>query len=251
MNETGVPESAQLPEHYTLTRVHLLVSTLSIAAAVGAVAALGFRLATRIDLWQWWVPLVFLGGIAAADLASGFVHWAADTWGRDDLPVVGPLLLVPFRIHHINPDDFLRRRFVDTNGEVALLSVPVLLSLFAVPLDASWHGPVAMFGLAFCGVGMMTNQIHQWAHMPAPPRPVRWLQDLGVLLGRGEHAAHHQRPYDARYCITTGWCNGPLEAARFFRRIETMVRRLTGAQARRDDRIYEDRYVARRPAGHG
>ena len=65
--------------------------------------------------------------MAAADFGSGLVHWAADTWGRDDLPVIGRRLLVPFRVHHVNPDDFLRRRFVDTNGDVAFLAVPVLL----------------------------------------------------------------------------------------------------------------------------
>ena len=29
-----------------------------------------------------------------------------------------------------------------------------------------------------------TNQVHQWAHMPSPPRLVRWLQARGVILGR-------------------------------------------------------------------
>ena len=38
-----------------------------------------------------------------------------------------------------------------------------------MPLDTTWGGPVALFGLAFCGIGSMTNQIHQWAHMPVPP----------------------------------------------------------------------------------
>jgi hypothetical protein len=41
-------------------------------------------------------------------LASGIVHWSADTWGRDDLPVVGQRLLVPFRLHHVDPDDLWR-----------------------------------------------------------------------------------------------------------------------------------------------
>jgi len=214
----------------------------SIAAAALLVAALAFRIAARGDL-HWWMPGALVCGIAAADFVSGLVHWTADTWGRDDLPFIGPRLLVPFRVHHVNPDDFLLRRFADANGDVALLGIPLLAALLAVPLDTAWGCAVAVFGLAFCGVGMMTNQIHQWAHRPSPPPVIRWLQDRGLILGRREHAAHHQRPYDGHYCITTGWCNAPLEAAGFFRRSEVLVSRLTGAQPRADDRRYEVRHA--------
>jgi plasmanylethanolamine desaturase len=236
------PSDSGLPAHYALTRAQLLFSGVSIAAAVLLFGAFGVRLATRLDLLQWWVPLAFVGGIAAADFGSGLVHWSADTWGRDDLPVIGHRLLVPFRVHHLNPDDFLRRRFIETNGDVAFLAIPILLGLFAVPLETDWGGPVAVFGFAFCGIGTMTNQIHQWAHMLSPPRLIRLLQDCVLVLGRSEHAAHHERPYDAHYCITTGWCNGPLEAIGFFRRLEAAITRLTGARPRHDDRRYEERY---------
>lgn len=236
------PRDPGLPAHYEAPRSQLLFSGLSIAVAVMVLGAFGVRIAMQLDLWQWWVPLAFAGGMAAADFGSGLIHWGADTWGRDDLPVIGHRLLVPFRVHHINPDDFLRRRFVDTNGDVAFLAVPVLLGLLAVPLETVWGGPVAVFGLALCGIGMMTNQIHQWAHMPSPPPPIRLLQDCGLVLGRPEHAAHHERPYDVHYCITTGWCNRPLEAIGFFRRLEGGITRLTGARPRHDDRRYEERY---------
>jgi ubiquitin-conjugating enzyme E2 variant len=231
----------ELPAHYALTRSQLVFSVLSLAAAFLALGALGFRITTRLDLWQWWVPLALLGGGAAADFGSGLIHWSADTWGRDDLPVIGRRLLVPFRVHHINPDDFLQRRFIDTNGDVAFLAVPVLAGLLATPLETTRGAAVAVFGFAFCGIGMMTNQIHQWAHMPSPPGPIRMLQSCRLILGRAEHAAHHERPYDVRYCITTGWCNRPLEAIGLFRRLEAAITRLTGVRARHDDRRYEER----------
>lgn len=228
--------------HYELTRSQSLFSVVSIAAAFLLLAAFAVRIATQLDLWLWWVPLAFAGGIAGADFASGLVHWGADTWGRDNLPIIGHRLLVPFRVHHINPDDFLRRSFIDTNGDVAFIAVPILLGLVAVPFDRAWGAPVAIFGFGFCTIGMMTNQIHQWAHMVSPPRPVRALQDCGLILGRAEHAAHHEGPYDVHYCISTGWGNRPLEAMGFFRCFEGAITRLTGVKPRQDDRRYEARY---------
>jgi ubiquitin-conjugating enzyme E2 variant len=195
-----------------LAGARLIFSALSIAAAALLLGALGVRLALRVDVWHWWVPLLLVGGIAAADFGSGLVHWAADTWGRDDLPVIGRRLLVPFRVHHVNPDDFTHRRFVDTNGDVAFIAALVLASLLVVPLEPQWGRALGVFGFGCCGIGMMTNQIHQWAHLPSPPRAVRALQACRLLLRRDVHAAHHEHPYDVRYCITTGWCNGPLEA---------------------------------------
>ena len=226
-------QAAELPGHYELTRSQVILSILALAAAFVLLAALGFRVAVGVDLWRWWIPVAFVAGITAADLASGLVHWGADTWGRDDLPVIGHRLLVPFRIHHVNPDDFLRRRFIDTNGDVAVVAIPVLVGLNAVPLEVGWGACVVLFGLGFCGIGVFTNQIHQWSHMPAPPGPIRMLQDCGLLLGREEHARHHDRPYDVHYCITTGWCNRPLERLGVFRRLETAIAGLTGAAAPR------------------
>ena len=231
-----------LPVHYELTPGQAAFSCASITAASLLLAWLGVRIATSLDLWQWWVLPAFASGLVAADFGSGLVHWAADTWGRDDYPVIGPRLLVPFRVHHINPDDFLRRRFIDTNGEVAAIAAPVLLLLLALPINSSWSGPIVVFGFAFCGLGALTNQIHQWSHMPSPPAPVRALQACGVLLGRAEHTAHHARPYDRHYCITTGWCNRPLDAIGFFRRLESAITLLTGVAPRHDDRRYEVRY---------
>ena len=217
------------------------MSAAALTTAALLLAQHAVRIATQADPWQWWVPVALLAGIAAADLGSGLVHWAADTWGRDDCPVIGPRLLVPFRVHHVNPDDFLRRRFLDTNGDVAVAAIPVLLALHSVPLERTWGPPAVLVGLGFCGFGALTNQIHQWAHMPAPPPPIRLLQSAGLFLGRVEHAQHHSRPYDSRYCITTGWCNRPLEALGFFRRAERLVTFLTGMLPRHDDRRYETR----------
>jgi ubiquitin-conjugating enzyme E2 variant len=223
--------------HYEMTRAQRLFSIASLAAAISLLAMLAIRTFSRIDAGWWTLPML-IAGVAASDLASGLVHWAADTWGDDDLPVVGRRLLKPFRLHHIDPDDFLRRSFVDANGDVAFVTVPVLLVLLWLPLDTPGAVMAATCGLGFCGVGMWTNQIHQWAHMPSPPAVIGLLQDAGVVLGRADHAAHHRGEFDRHYCITTGWWNRPLEAIEFFRRLETAITAWTGARPREDDRRY-------------
>jgi hypothetical protein len=155
----GGLEQTGLPVLAGATRGQAFFWGLSIATAVLTWAALAYQIATAVDLWQWWLPLAFVAGMAAADLGSGLVHWGADTWGREDFPVIGPRLLVPFRVHHVNPADILQRSFLDTNGDVAAVTLPVLACLFAVPLDSVWGRAAAVFGFAFCGIGMLTNQI--------------------------------------------------------------------------------------------
>jgi ubiquitin-conjugating enzyme E2 variant len=124
------------------------------------------------------------------------------------------------------------------NGDVAFLYALALAALWLMPLDGVLSEPLLISGFGLCAIGMWTNQIHQWAHLPAPPVAVRWLQDAGVLLGRSEHAAHHSGAFDRHYCITTGWWNRPLEAIGFFRRLEAVITAISGAHPREDDRRY-------------
>lgn len=180
--------------------------------------------------WILWAIL----GIYGADFVSGLIHWFADTWGKETMPLLGRRLLRPFRVHHLNPNDFLRRGFIDCNGDVALLQIPILaLSLFLVSQEP-WGGPLGAFCLGFCGVGMFTNQFHQWAHQPAPPPLIHWLQKIGLLLSRAQHQQHHRQPHVQAYCITTGWCNAPLERLQFFPRLEAFITRCTGHKPRAD-----------------
>jgi ubiquitin-conjugating enzyme E2 variant len=210
--------------------------------AAGALLVANINHIVIAGLWShWWSPLVLVAAALAADLISGVVHWAADTWFSETMPMLGRRFLRPFRVHHVNPDDFLRRDPIDCNGDVAMLNVPILLGALLLP-DSAAGGAVSLGLAAFAVISLPTNQVHQWAHMPSPPPVIRWLQRRGVILSIEAHARHHHAPYVANYCIATGWCNRWLTAVDFFPICERLITRATGLRPRADERAFVDRW---------
>jgi len=195
----------------------------------------GVRLSGASVLLRWWTLPLVLAALVLADLGSGLVHWGADTWGSERTPVLGRRFLRPFRVHHVNPDDILRRGFVDLSGDVALLSLPFLVAGLLIPLEDAAGRVASLFCAALGASALPTNQIHQWAHRLEPPRAVRWLQRRGLILSRERHAEHHAAPYATHYCITTGWCNALLAKAGFFPALERWIARATGLVPRGDE----------------
>jgi ubiquitin-conjugating enzyme E2 variant len=238
------PSIEPLPEH---GEVGPLARVLEVACLAGAAGLLLFHLLrffTTRWFFSWWMPVVVLAAMFFADFACGVIHWIADTWGSESIPVFGPRFLRPFRLHHINPDDFLRRNFIDTNGDVALIAIVFLLSAFLIPLDNTFGRLVAVFLVASSACALPTNQVHQWAHMSDPSPWVCWLQQRGVLLSQEQHHIHHTAPYATNYCITTGWCNPALTASNFFPAFEWVISRLTGLKPRSEDLEHDARLEA-------
>jgi ubiquitin-conjugating enzyme E2 variant len=195
-----------------------------------------FRLIAAADSGPW-LALAALSGWLAADLLSGLVHWAFDTWGSVHTPLLGKRFIRPFREHHWDPAAMSRHDFVETSGSSCLAALPVLSATALMPLDST-AGLGAQAVLLFTALGvLLTNQCHRWAHTPVArvPRLVRAAQRLRLILRPEEHLKHHVRPFDSHYCTASGWLNAPLQSIGFYRRLERCIGTFVRAQARRDD----------------
>ena len=230
--------SELLPRHDEIFWPRRLLESVWIGTALTLIAFHFVSLTLSIGLRFPWMPLVMLSGFVMADVLSGLIHWTADTWFSDTMPILGQRLLKPFRVHHVNPDDFLRRNVLDTNGDVAAIVIPFLISVFWISTTDPWSAALAVYVVSFCAAGLPTNQVHQWAHMKNPPTIIRWLQSSRLILSRRAHLQHHKAPHIDNYCIALGWCNPLLTAINFFPRLERIVTRLTGLQPRNDDQKY-------------
>jgi len=151
------------------------------------------------------LPVAALCGWLLADLFSGLVHWALDTYGSVRTPIVGPAIIRPFREHHADPQGMTRHDFIEVNGASCLGCLPLLAAANAMP-----EGFCCSL-LIFTSIGILfTNQCHKWAHMNSPPAFVKSLQKFRLVLRADEHRRHHTPPYDSNFCTANGWLNGPL-----------------------------------------
>jgi hypothetical protein len=142
------------------------------------------------------------------------------------MPVIGPSLVKPFRLHHIYPRDICTHGLVETTGNVCILAVPLL----SVSLYLMWLMPgSALLAFVVVCLALMaaatvaTNQFHKWAHQESPSAFARWLQRKRLVLEPQHHKQHHTQPFNVNYCITNGWLNPLLNKLKFFRRLEATL----------------------------
>ena len=179
---------------------------------------------------------IAVGGLAylAADLVSGCVHFLADSFFTVHTPWLGRTFILPFRSHHERPWEIAAHDFVETNGNNAFAALFALVpTVLLVPAHAGGRSTlVGLFVLVFTVSVLLTNQIHKWAHVARPPRAVRLLQRMGILLSPHQHRAHHNPPHGRGYCVTSGLFNYLLDPIGFFPWTERVVRGLLGLRPR-------------------
>jgi hypothetical protein len=188
------------------------------------------------------IPSIIFG-IIAADFASGFVHWAADTWGTVDT-FIGRTFIRSFRLHHVDPTAITRHDFIEVNADNFMLTIPKLshicfqyATLSSTELDELL--PTHFFWL-FLGIySALTNQIHKWSHTYFNLHPIIIaIQKAHIILPRHHHKLHHIAPHACNYCITTGWLNPLFDKIGFWRCLEFIITRTTGMKPRSDDMLW-------------
>jgi ubiquitin-conjugating enzyme E2 variant len=220
----------------TVARTPNWTEYVGVAAFFALCFALSFKLFQALQLGSWRVVVINAAlGFVAADFVSGLVHWAFDTWGTSRTPVLGKTFIVPFRVHHSDPADITRHGFVATNGHNCLAAVPALFGAMFLPMSQDWGAGLLTFLMALSLGTFGTNQFHKWAHQEKVGPVVGFLQRYHLVLNPRHHDIHHTYPFLHHYCITTGWLNPLLRATRFFRALEWVISRLTGAVPRKDD----------------
>ena len=188
-------------------------------AAIGLFGLLAGWSFSRLAIAAEWsfFPVLLVAaplGWLATDLLSGLLHWAFDSWGSSNTPVIGNAFIRPFREHHVDPQAMARHDFVETHGASCLAALPFLAVTSLMPLEgvASFLTQACLLAVALGALA--TNQCHKWAHMDevATPIVVRWLQRCRLVLPRWHHQLHHSPPFNTHFCMSSGWCNALFNA---------------------------------------
>ncbi|EFA75308.1 hypothetical protein PPL_11384 [Heterostelium album PN500] len=231
-------KSADLKSRYTAgKRRQEIVSVVSFVVLLSLSIEKMFSWYFARNIWIFFLSTVL--AMLTADFFSGIVHWAADTWGSLDTPLVGNSFIRSFREHHVVPTQMTKHDFIETNGDNCMLTIPVLLfTAFAKVNDDSYDMFLQCFLVQLAFWVMLTNQIHKWSHTYSLPSFVSFLQNYGIILSKRDHAVHHRNPFDKYYCITNGWLNPYLASIGFWKRLEEIITHCTGAIPRADDQAW-------------
>src|SRR5437764_5017775 len=111
---------------------------------------LALHIAPRSMQSPWLALTAFMVGFVLADFVSGFVHWAADTWGTPEWPIIGKALIRPFREHHVDQKEITRHDFIETNGNNCAISILPVVCASLLPRDEAWGLFGAVFTFSLC-----------------------------------------------------------------------------------------------------
>lgn len=186
--------------------------------------------------------LAILIGYFLADVASGFVHWATDTWFSEKQ--FGRLIAIA-REHHTHPSHILGYRFLENatlgSAPSALFIGPLaILIAFLRRSDFLYATMIVLFLISL--TLLFGTSLHNIGHRKAKSPVVKVAQKLRLVITPAYHHVHHSGDQTTRYCTVNGWANPLLDRIRFWRVLEQLISRVTGALPREDDVRWQSHY---------
>lgn len=227
---------------------HAAVALPNVAAVLWSGGWLVRHHAPLASAWLW-LPLATLAGMTLADFVSGFLHWLFDTWFSEERPQLRRMVIM-VREHHIRPLAIFQYSWYHDAAPLSVIALGVCAALlWPALLDRApsvadycrvWTGLVANLSIVFM------LELHKLGHARPAPGWLGRLQRWHLVMSPRHHGKHHRGRHDADYCIVNGLADHALNAIHFWRAIEAVISRATGAVPRSNDRVWLANY--RNPA---
>lgn len=184
---------------------------------------------------------IVISAYLMSDFLMGMFHWLKDTYFSPHTFYIGKRFIWNSRLHHIKP------RYITqfSNWKIFMDSAKWTL-LWMAPL--TYFIGINLFTcILFFMIGI-NDIIHKYAHTLDHERPklITLLQKTNIIQSREEHYQHHISPHEINYCPITPYLNGVLQKVNFWRRLESVVEKISGVKPRENqpDYVEDDNYPA-------
>lgn len=182
--------------------------------------------------------IAFAAATFAADLVSGLLHWAFDTWFSTTKGAFKRMVSI-VREHHVRPDEIFTFRFATDSGMLSWFGGSGAFALLMLSRLVA-HRPGIVVGLCLAAIVFSLDvtlmfEYHKWGHRRRRGPVPRLAQRCGLLLSPDHHLRHHRGAHDSHYCLINGLADRTLGAWGLFRLLERLITAVTGAQPRAED----------------
>ncbi|MGB5760319.1 MAG: fatty acid desaturase CarF family protein [Acidimicrobiales bacterium] len=219
-------------EHLECSRSHRRTEWVGIV--VTALVMLLLAIAV-LAMKPWTDGLLVLGiglvvGILVADLGSGALHWAFDTYFDVDQRAFSRAVRIA-REHHERPAAILQYSFRDyvsfSAWPTLVLFGPVAATSIGLTGGSARSAAVTAVLIVFTAMffGSHTHALgHHWSNVAV----LRWMQRAGLIMSPRHHRLHHNGIHLTHYCTFVGVMNLVCDRWLFWRFLEGMIEKAIG-----------------------